>query len=1015
MEDRLRSTWQIGTVKFFNQDKGFGFIKSFEEDVDYYFSKETVFDEIPKENETVLYKIREARKKYIVEAYKVSKLDRFSANLSLLASKFSKLTDIQLRTNIYEKVAKADIVEFLGLTEGLISDFNDNKQIESYLTLKQNLSINTSIDNRSLVENYFDSQIIKYSSPETIWQLWLQGKLEPIPPIEIIFENFKEDGLRKIILTRVPLTIGQQLLREVIKNEGVYKVLEWLWNYLLDAHNVWTEEAQVNINRKEFWHDSNEYELFKSIGSEYDSSLSIEDKFLLHLNCHCFSLKERDLKENINLLTLPLLKRVLIDDYSENYVLTILQSFQRKIHENLDKNLTSESFLKCIEENLAVSKFLESYKAISEFYRTIKKNNTNIYKKILLTDFSLNPEWIQILLWKENIGSVPVSFVSRYIIASNENVFNEINWSSISIKTQEQILRNCFINFGEIYTSKKFYLFLKLLIISEGKIKLAEIYNCLEKRSIKFLEFANWLFNHYMELKLYNGEKLECNYEIIKELIIYLKPEDQIISLKCLLHDAINGKLELKIEMLEEIVRVDYDIYSLARNNNPELSLDLSVEIVIQSILGFHRKGAFLLDSELIDILYKNISTKNNKHLSIKGFFAECPGRAITFKSYASKGIVKAFENNGQKSLTISFGSEFCENNDFHYKGWELYNQNFDGIKEAVKKLPQRSWDPDSKQWLVPFKYSSEVCEFARINDFIIDIGEDLKISNKHFYRVKRIEKPQEELFCEGRLSNKLDALTGKKFWWCFNSPCHENYKSEDIYSFASSIEKYTLFDFLKYFNCNLDSVSHVGEVIENGKYFQFIGTLNRFNKLLEHLYCRQCNHMLYPNIDSHFAHYRVVRFSCRNEACSEVNKEIYLHHCLNGRCNSIIDSRDSKKCSNGLYICKNTKCGCCCSHEMLNRRLTNLRTVGSYIPAQLVFAVEQKLGHLERAEHYCYNCGDIMDEKSGDIYYCKKCRITYELSKNKFARPHRYLSSNNEKSIYNLDENDISDDLIGT
>ena len=127
----------------------------------------------------------------------------------------------------------------------------------------------------------------------------------------------------------------------------------------------------------------------------------------------------------------------------------------------------------------------------------------------------------------------------------------------------------------------------------------------------------------------------------------------------------------------------------------------------------------------------------------------------------------------------------------------------------------------------------------------------------------------------------------------------------------------------------NLDDGNRVGDFIEKGKYYQFISTINQFNRLLERMYCDSCNHILYPIEDSHFAYHRVVRFHCANQDCSEYHNEIYLHHCLNGRCNGIIDSRWSKKCPNGLYICSNETCGCCCSHDMLSRRLQNLRTTG--------------------------------------------------------------------------------------
>jgi ribosomal protein L37AE/L43A len=185
-----------------------------------------------------------------------------------------------------------------------------------------------------------------------------------------------------------------------------------------------------------------------------------------------------------------------------------------------------------------------------------------------------------------------------------------------------------------------------------------------------------------------------------------------------------------------------------------------------------------------------------------------------------------------------------------------------------------------------------------------------------------------------------------------------------------------------------------MNDFIPKGHYYQFIGLINRFNRLLDKIYCHDCNEILYPVETSHFAAYAVVRFCCENNKCSKHKEEVYLNHCLIGQCNSIVDSRVSKRCKNGLYICNN--CGSCCSHNMLQRRLTNLQTTGGYIHKRLIICVNEKLGHLERAEYFCYECEDEMQETSNDIFDCNKCKIKYDTNKYKFKRPHRHLKTIN-------------------
>ena len=116
-------------------------------------------------------------------------------------------------------------------------------------------------------------------------------------------------------------------------------------------------------------------------------------------------------------------------------------------------------------------------------------------------------------------------------------------------------------------------------------------------------------------------------------------------------------------------------------------------------------------------------------------------------------------------------------------------------------------------------------------------------------------------------------------------------------------------------------------------------------------------------------------------------NEIIYLNDCLNGRCKNIIDSRKSKKCINDWYICD--ECGCCCSHAAFERRLKFWNKYNGTQPGYLMHAVNSKIGHLEKAEYYCYHCGQIMeiDPENKNKFKCKDCNIEYNTEKYKLEK----------------------------
>lgn len=213
----------------------------------------------------------------------------------------------------------------------------------------------------------------------------------------------------------------------------------------------------------------------------------------------------------------------------------------------------------------------------------------------------------------------------------------------------------------------------------------------------------------------------------------------------------------------------------------------------------------------------------------------------------------------------------------------------------------------------------------------------------EHISIVRSNNIPSGVKFCEGRKSHDLDKNHNLPFWWCRNSmcfnPCHSEHNVNDW-------KNYTLRDFLRILKIQYDEES----------YDTFLGWVNRINTLLSRLNCRGCGKILKPNNQTNYSFYRVNSFKCDNENCN--HKEIvYLNHCLNGKCKYLIDSRDSVKCENGMYICSNPECGDCCSTEVFAKRIQFLKLNGQPVPSKLQYLVDNNLGHKGRVS-YCYKCG---------------------------------------------------------
>ncbi|MBR5677905.1 MAG: hypothetical protein IKX20_07190 [Paludibacteraceae bacterium] len=249
----------------------------------------------------------------------------------------------------------------------------------------------------------------------------------------------------------------------------------------------------------------------------------------------------------------------------------------------------------------------------------------------------------------------------------------------------------------------------------------------------------------------------------------------------------------------------------------------------------------------------------------------------------------------------------------------------------------------------------------------------------------RRIERnygrPHGVIFCEGRELEKKDEM-GNTRYWCRNTYCAKN-----RLVFHSDWKEYTMYDFCHIMGFDMSEVDYAGHRCVNGKYLKFVTLINRFNQFAKHLFCRECGRLMMPSMGltnlgvSVSSHYE-----CINSNCIKKGLKIYLSHCLNPDCQEPIDERDTKKCPNGWVICG--RCATCCSHQVFSRRLSFLQEHRpDSIPLSLKRAVENHIGHLERDEIYCPQCGSKLEMIIGrsDLDYActnKVCGATFLLEK---------------------------------
>lgn len=232
-------------------------------------------------------------------------------------------------------------------------------------------------------------------------------------------------------------------------------------------------------------------------------------------------------------------------------------------------------------------------------------------------------------------------------------------------------------------------------------------------------------------------------------------------------------------------------------------------------------------------------------------------------------------------------------------------------------------------------------------------------------YHRNEHNKPKLHFICDGRKA--LNKATGEpilseegaEYWWCANQKCFK--PTRELHS-SSDWEKYSLYDFLTILKAQYKQ-----------KDFElYLNLINKVNRFLNHLKCRKCNHILRPVKQSNYAFYGVNDFHCTNDVCEDKNKKIYLTHCLNGKCEQAIDSRDAVKCKPdgfeadkcGWYVCN--YCHSCCSDEGIGRRVYILERTGQQYKCHTK-------GHRNLGVICCNKCGSPMnDREQNQVEYDK-------------------------------------------
>lgn len=230
--------------------------------------------------------------------------------------------------------------------------------------------------------------------------------------------------------------------------------------------------------------------------------------------------------------------------------------------------------------------------------------------------------------------------------------------------------------------------------------------------------------------------------------------------------------------------------------------------------------------------------------------------------------------------------------------------------------------------------------------------------------------------YCAPTLSEANNPAIDLPFFWCRGKECFHNNLADQTLAEQNDWHHYSLYHMVEITGFPKLHMTPGGYEPDN-VVRRFIAVTNKAMQKLKRLKCRGCGHLLFTDKSSGFNRHNY--YSCINPNCPEVRIPVYLNYCYKCK-KGLIDSRDTKQCPNGWYICPT--CLACCDDEQYERQAQRYRIINRPVPERIAKMLGH--GHNDKGEYFCPICGGpiefIVDEHYGKKRRgCPRCHTEFD------------------------------------
>lgn len=241
--------------------------------------------------------------------------------------------------------------------------------------------------------------------------------------------------------------------------------------------------------------------------------------------------------------------------------------------------------------------------------------------------------------------------------------------------------------------------------------------------------------------------------------------------------------------------------------------------------------------------------------------------------------------------------------------------------------------------------------------------------SNKEFLTHSSISTGYKS-FCAPEYSDKHNPSIDLPYFWCRGNECFKNALDNQTIEIQHNWHEYSLYHMIEIIGYPKLHKTEAGYEPDKAVW-QFIAIANKVARKFKSLKCRSCGHLLF-SAGRITGYNRNNYYGCINPACNENRKLVYLNYCYSCK-KGLIDSRDSKQCSNGWYICPT--CASCCDDAQYDRMSQRYVVLDRPVPERIT--AMKGHGHNDKGIYFCHKCGSQLKDDVNELV-CTQCDTKY-------------------------------------